>query len=107
MSIHPIYGEPIPVSSIHLALVRPIVALIGAEHMLFTGQCEQIRWYLKFFSGEFCEDSNWEREYAHQITKHFSTAFLLAELQGDSTALVFLAPQDMEFEGVRYESYGY
>jgi predicted dienelactone hydrolase len=33
------------------------VALEGAEHMIFTGPCEKITWYLKFFSDEFCADS--------------------------------------------------
>ena len=83
------------------------VALIDAEHMIFTGPCESTRWYLSFLSGEFCSDANWDRSYAHEITKHFTTAFLLAELKGDSEALRILAPDFVAFDGLRYESYGY
>jgi predicted dienelactone hydrolase len=83
------------------------VAFIDAEHMIFTGQCESIRWYLSFLSGEFCSDTNWDRSYAHEITKHFATAFLLAELEGDEEALRILAPGFVTLDSIQYESYGY
>jgi predicted dienelactone hydrolase len=83
------------------------VALIDAEHMIFTGQCEQIRWYLNFFSGEFCDDNDWNRDYAHQITKHFTTAFLLTELKNDQAAETFLLQSGDIYSGVSFESIGY
>ncbi len=52
--------------------------------MIFTGPCEKITWYLKFFSDEFCSDPGWDRGYAHNLVKHFTTAFLLSELKQDS-----------------------
>jgi len=83
------------------------VGLVDAEHMIFTGPCESIRWYLSFLSGEFCSDPNWDRSYAHEITKHFTAAFLLAELKADKEALHILTPGVVAFDGIRYESYGY
>ncbi len=83
------------------------VALIDAEHMIFTGPCESIRWYLSFLSREFCSDANWDRSYAHEITKHFTTAFLLVELKADEEVLRILAPGVVAFDNIRYESFGY
>ena len=62
------------------------VSLEGAEHMIFTGPCEKITWYLKFFSAEFCADPGWDRVYAHNLVRHFTTAFLLSELKQDAAA---------------------
>ena len=59
------------------------IALEGAEHMIFTGPCEKSPRLLKFFTDEFCSDSSWDRNYAHNLVKHFATAFLLSELKQD------------------------
>lgn len=83
------------------------VALEGAEHMIFTGPCEKITWYLKFFSGEFCADPNWDRVYAHNLVKHFTIAFLLSELKQDAAASDALASNAVDFTGVTYDVQGY
>jgi predicted dienelactone hydrolase len=83
------------------------IALNDAEHMIFTGQCEAIPFYLKFFSGEFCSDTDWDREYAHDLVNHFATAFLLAELKQDVHAASELAPSAVDSSGVTYEAQGY
>ena len=83
------------------------VALEGAEHMIFTGPCEKIPFYLKFFSGEFCSDSSWNRDYAHSLVKHFTTAFLLSELKQDGAASDALKPASAIFTGVTYDVQGY
>ena len=83
------------------------IALNDAEHMIFTGTCEAIPWYLKFFSGEFCSDMDWDREYAHDLVNHFTTAFLLAELNQDVSAAAALVPSAVDFSGVTYEAQGY
>ena len=83
------------------------LALQGAGHMIFTGPCEKISWYLKFFSGEFCSDPGWDRVYAHDLVRHFTTAFLLAELKGDPNASAALSPEAVEFQGVSYDALGY
>jgi predicted dienelactone hydrolase len=79
------------------------IALTGAEHMIFTGPCEKIPWYIKIFTGEFCSDQSWNRNYAHGLIKHFTTAFLLAELKHDSDAASVLAQDDINFQGVDYQ----
>jgi predicted dienelactone hydrolase len=83
------------------------VALEGAEHMIFTGPCENIPFYLKFFSGEFCSDSSWDRSYAHSLAKHFTTAFLLSELKQDPAASDALEPASVKFPDVAYDAQGY
>lgn len=83
------------------------VALEGAEHMIFTGPCEKIPFYLKFFSGEFCSDSEWDRRYAHALIRHFTTAFLLSELKQDGAASDALKPASAIFTGVTYDAQGY
>jgi predicted dienelactone hydrolase len=83
------------------------VALDGAEHMIFTGPCEKIPFYLKFFSDEFCSDSNWDRQYAHGLVKHFTTAFLLSELKQDPAASDTLEPASVKFPDVTYDAQGY
>ena len=83
------------------------IALDGAEHMIFTGPCEKIPWFLRFFSGEFCSDASWDRIYAHDLVRHFTTAFLLAELKSDGRAESALSPGAVEFQGISYEAQGY
>lgn len=83
------------------------LAFLEAGHMIFTGPCESIRWYLRPLSGEFCSDPDWDRSYAHQITQHFTTAFLLAELKGDQDAARYLSPDSESFPGTSFTSQGY
>jgi predicted dienelactone hydrolase len=83
------------------------IALNDAEHMIFTGPCEAVPWLLSFFTDEFCADPGWDRYYAHDLIKHFVTAFLLAELKQDQDAAITLVPDAVEFPGVTYEAQGY
>ena len=83
------------------------VALEGAEHMIFTGPCEKTPRLLKFFTDEFCSDSSWDRNYAHSLVKHFTTAFLLSELKQDAAASDALEPASVKFSDVTYEAQGY
>jgi predicted dienelactone hydrolase len=83
------------------------IALNGAEHMIFTGPCEKGPWFLKFFLDEFCSDASWDRDYAHQLIRHFTTAFLLSELKQDTYAAAVLRPQAVEYPDMTYEAQGY
>jgi predicted dienelactone hydrolase len=84
------------------------VALNDAGHMIFAGPCETIPWYLQLFSGAFCSDPSWDRAYAHELIKHFVTAFLLAELQSNVDAAAVLVYGDiMDVYGVDYEVVGF
>ena len=55
--------------------------------MIFTGPCEAIPLLLRFISNEFCSDPGWDRNYAHGLINHFTTAFLLYTLKDDQAQL--------------------
>lgn len=86
---------------------KALLALNDAEHMIFSNTCESIRWYAKPLVGEFCDDSVWNRNQAHDLISHFTTAFLLAELKQDAHAAAALAPDAAEFPDVTYAAQGY
>lgn len=79
----------------------------GGEHMLFTARCESTRLLLTLLSGEFCDDSVWDRQRAHDLINHFAVAFLLAELKQDAEAAGALAPDAVDFPGLTYAAQGY
>jgi predicted dienelactone hydrolase len=83
------------------------IALEGAEHMIFTGPCESTPRLLTFFTDEFCSDASWDRNYAHSLVKHFTTAFLLSELKQDAAASDALKPASVKFPDVTYDAQGY
>jgi predicted dienelactone hydrolase len=78
------------------------IALLGAEHMIFTGPCQATPLLLRFVSNEFCSDPGWDRDYAHDLIHHFATAFLLDTLQGDQAAHEALLPDAAHFDGIEY-----
>ena len=78
------------------------IALVDAEHMIFTGPCEAIPLLLRFVSNEFCSDPGWDRNYAHDLIKHFTTAFFLDTLKGDQSAHEALLPDAVQFPGIEY-----
>lgn len=83
------------------------IALDGAEHMIFTGPCEAVPMLMRFMSSEFCSDAIWDRYHAHDLIRHFTTAFLLAELKQDRVAAGTIAPGTVDFSGVTFEATGY
>jgi predicted dienelactone hydrolase len=83
------------------------IALKDAEHMIFTGPCQTVPFYLKPFAGEFCDDASWNRTRAHEFTNHFVTAFLLAELKDDRVAAASLSPDKIDFTDIEYEAIGF
>ena len=78
------------------------IALVDAEHMIFTGPCEATPLLLRLVSGEFCSDPGWDRPYAHDLIRHLSTAFLLDVLKGDPAAHAALLPDAARFAGIEY-----
>jgi predicted dienelactone hydrolase len=83
------------------------IALTGAEHMIFTGPCERQSLFSSFLMGQFCSDAHWDRNRAHDLINHFTTAFLLAILKEDPAAGAALQPERVEFPGVEFESQGF
>ncbi len=82
--------------------IKVRIALLDAEHMIFTGPCEATPLLLRLFSSEFCSDPGWDRTYAHALIGHFTTAFLLDVLKGDQTAHKALLPDAAQFDGTEY-----
>ena len=80
------------------------IALEGADHMIFTGECQSVRRLAKPLAGEFCADTEWQRGDAHALINHFITAFLLAELQDNPAARTVLFSQEVDFSGITYKS---
>ncbi|HSO27893.1 MAG TPA: hypothetical protein VLS48_07460, partial [Anaerolineales bacterium] len=92
----------------HVSSPRKVrIALNEAEHMIFTNPCASIRWYARPLAGEFCADTTWDRQQAHDLISHFTTAFLLAELKQDAVAANLLAPETAVSPPIDYASEGY
>jgi len=84
------------------------IGLVGAEHMIFVGPCEAIPLLLRLMSDEFCADGDWSNRYhAHNLVKHYTTAFLLAELQQDTVAASALTPENAAHPDITYTAQGY
>lgn len=83
------------------------VALEDAGHMIFTGPCDRMRRIMKIVPGGFCSDRSWDRRRAQALIRHYTTAFLLAELKDDSAAADALAPKLIQPPGLSYASRGY
>ncbi|MCC6974177.1 MAG: hypothetical protein IT322_09230 [Anaerolineae bacterium] len=52
----------------------------------------------------FCAESVWDKARVHDLTNHFTTAFLLDVLMGDKEAHKALMPEAVTFPGVEYET---
>lgn len=84
---------------------KTLVTLENAAHMV-AGQCSPtVAAAPAFFSA--CFDDVWEPNRAHDLIDHFVTAFLLAELYGDTDAAAALAPDVVQFPGIAYETTGF
>ena len=92
----------------HVSSERKVeVALEGAEHFVFAGECDSRRRLLTLIDGGFCSDPTWERARAHAVIVHHVTAFLLAELGGDPMAGDELAPGQPRLYRVTRRALGY
>ena len=83
------------------------VALDGAGHFVFTGDCQSVRRLLTVVPTGFCSDAGWDRERARAVTRHFVAAFLVAELAGESTSSAALSPDLPVVDDVGYRAVGY
>ncbi|MEZ4593594.1 MAG: hypothetical protein R3D55_20985 [Chloroflexota bacterium] len=86
---------------------KALVALNEAEHMIFTNPCAEVRWFARPLAGEFCADATWNRFEAHGLIRHFTTAFLLAELKQDGVAAGVLGGETAVFPQTDYTAEGY
>ena len=79
----------------------------GADHMIFGNACQAYPGMVDAGFYFVCADSVWDMDRAHDLTNHFVTAFLLAKLKGDAEATKALAPENVTFPGIRYETTGF
>jgi CubicO group peptidase (beta-lactamase class C family)/predicted dienelactone hydrolase len=79
----------------------------GAGHMIFGNACEAEPGMVDAGFYFICADQVWDMNRAQDLTNHFVTAFLLAELKGDRYAAAALSPENVTFPGIRYETTAY
>lgn len=86
---------------------KTLVTLVGAEHTITT-LCDGLPWMSETpFYGWFCFDPVWDKDRGVDLINHFSTAFLLDTLKGDAEAAAALAPENVAFTGITYETTAY
>jgi predicted dienelactone hydrolase len=85
------------------AAEKSLVMFENADHMIFFTNCRNAPWMVEFM-GWVCSEPVWDRDRGHDLTNHFVTAFLLAELKDDAEAANALAPENVTFPGVQYQT---
>jgi predicted dienelactone hydrolase len=83
------------------------IALEDAQHFIFAGTCEQPRRVLDLITTGFCSDAGWDRYEAHDLIRHYVTAFLLAELNKDTQAAAELVGTESASPQLSYRQQGY
>ncbi len=85
---------------------KTLVMLENGGHALFINDCVAATG-MADVAFIYCSDPIWDMDRAHDLHNHFTTAFLLAELKGDAEAAKALAPENVVFPGIKYETTGY
>ncbi len=89
---------------------KALVAFENAEHMIFGINIKDAPYLLGPDWTDwavFYIDAVWDKDRVHDLIHHFSTAFLLATLKGDTEAAAALAPNAVSFPGITYEAQGF
>lgn len=87
---------------------KALVTMDGAEHTVVAAPCENVPWFKSTPLYQWvCFDPVWNKDRALDLTHHFTTAFLLDTLKGDTAAHAALAPEAVSFPGIEYEAQGY
>jgi len=79
----------------------------NANHLMFMNACPAMPGMAEAGYSWACSDAVWDMDRAHDLINHFVTAFLLAELKGDAEAAKALAPENVTFPGIQYETTAY
>jgi hypothetical protein len=79
----------------------------GQHNGLFANGCESALWLVDIDFWWMCIDPIWDRHRTNDLTNHFVTAFLLAELYDDADAAASLALEVVAFPGITYETTGF
>ena len=95
--VRPVYDDA---ASAH----KTLVTMTGAEHTI-TYACATMPWLSETPLYQWvCFDPVWDKDRGLDLINHFATAFLLAELKGDTDAAKALAPENVIFPGIQYET---
>jgi predicted dienelactone hydrolase len=86
---------------------KVLVALKEAEHVIFATNCTDSPWLVEMGFPGMCMDPVWDMDRGHDLINHFTTAFLLDLLKGDTEAAAALAPDQVAFPGITYEAQGF
>ena len=85
---------------------KGLVVFENADHLFSMGGC--LPWYQEHQAQGACGfDAVWDIDRAHDLVDHFTTAFLLATLKGDTDAAAVLAPDQVQFPGIEYQTTGF
>ena len=74
--------------------------------MIFFTACPDAPELVDLGLAFYCSDPVWDMSRAHDLVNHFATAFLLAELKDDTEAAAALAPENVSFPGISYQTTG-
>ena len=83
---------------------KSLVTVENASHLIFFNACPANPGVIDEGFYWVCSDPVWDMNRAHDLINHFATAFLLAELKGDAEAAKALAPENVAFPGIQYET---
>ncbi len=83
---------------------KSLVTVENASHLIFFNACPANPGVVEEGLFWVCSDPVWDMDRAHDLINHFATAFLLAELKGDAEAAKALAPENVAFTGIQYET---
>lgn len=86
---------------------KALITFANADHYIFNWQAKDIPDLVKIGFFGVCSDLVWELDRTHDLTNHFTTAFLLDVLKGDKEAAKALAPDAVSFPGIEYQAQGY
>jgi predicted dienelactone hydrolase len=82
---------------------KAMIAFENADHFFPMGRCPS--WFREQQLGEACgPEPVWDLDRAHDLTNHFTTAFLLDVLKGDKDAHKTLLPDAVTFAGIQYKT---
>lgn len=83
---------------------KSLVTLENADHLVFFNACPANPGIIDEGLYWVCSTPVWDMDRAHDLINHFATAFLLTELKGDIEAAAALAPENVAFPGIQYET---
>jgi len=84
---------------------KSLVAFEGADHMIPADPCENMPFTSQFpelYQQLMCRDPVWDKAVARRWIRHYSTAFLLDRLTGDTDAGEVLLPDSEPVPGIVY-----